>query len=336
VRLNAVVIRDTRRNLALYEDIIGQLDVPVAIIEINAAIIDLNATAARTLGADWLLRKTGANGYAQAGMDTGRVTAGTFGPGSPASQDATLAPGIGGSLSSLVTWDGFELLARFQALEEKGEARILSRPSVLTLDNVEAVLRNDQTFYVRVAGDQEVDLFNVSAGTTLQVTPHLIETPDQDRKIKLVVNISDGAVTAETVDGIPVINDSRINTQATILENQSLLVGGYTREADSTTRRATPWLSRIPLLGTLFRKDSRNREKRERLFLITPRVVSLAYEKNVDVTRIFHDLKTTGAADADAADLKDRLPEKPTAKPTAKPTEAPPPPTPEQQQEATP
>jgi len=44
----------------------------------------------------------------------------------------------------------------------------------MTLENVEAQLRDDQTIYARLAGYQQVDLFNVSAGVRLKVTPHLI------------------------------------------------------------------------------------------------------------------------------------------------------------------
>ena len=144
----------------------------------------------------------------------------------------------------------------------------------MTLSNVEAVFDNSRTFYVRVAGEREVDLFNITAGTALRVTPHVTREAAQTR-IRMLVNIEDGSVTGDTVEAIPVVERATINTQALIAEGQSLLVGGLTVDAQSNDTDQIPILGDIPLIGNLFKTNRRSEGRIERLFLITPRVANL-------------------------------------------------------------
>jgi type III secretion protein C len=138
---------------------------------------------------------------------------------------------------------------------------------------VEAVVEANTSFFVRIQGEFDVDLFNVQAGTTLRVTPHVMREVGRASRIRLLVNVEDGNLTDSSVDNIPVIDRSAINTQTMINEGESLLIGGLVR--DKTTKNVTkvPLLGDIPLLKYLFRYSSKRTEHTERLFLITPRLV---------------------------------------------------------------
>ena len=233
-------------------------------LEIEATIIDLNTDRLRELGINWRYTK-------------GRGSL-LFGKGD--SSDLLLAPttpagaitpiGVGGFVSA-VLGGANEFIARINALELQGAAKVVSSPQVLTLSNVEAVFDNSSTFFVRVAGRDDVDLFNVSAGTTLRVTPHVFKDNNQVR-IKMLVSIEDGALSSRTVDTLPVINRSAINTQALIFEGESLLVGGITRESNNDDATKVPFLGDLPVVGGLFRNTSSNKSRVERLFLIQPRL----------------------------------------------------------------
>jgi type III secretion protein C len=165
-----------------------------------------------------------------------------------------------------------KFIARIRALESQGAARIVSKPHVITLSDVEAILDTTSTFFVRIAGDEEVDLFNVSVGTTLRVTPHVFDA-DDGPQIKLLVTIEDGSTSDRQVDSIPIIDRSTVNTQALIKAGQSLLIGGLVRESKSSTVRKVPILGNIPVLGALFRSNGTSSNRVERMFLITPRLV---------------------------------------------------------------
>jgi type III secretion protein C len=265
-RLNAVIVRDAPQRLAQYEQLINALDVEPQPLEIEATIIDIDTDRMRELGINW--RLTGSRG--------------SFLFGNGTSSDLTLnggtAPiditpsGKGGFLSA-VLGGGNELALRLNALQEQGAAKIVSSPQVLTLSNVEATFDTSRTFYVRVAGREEVDLFAVSAGTTLRVTPHVFKDRDQVR-IKMLVSIDDGAISQQQVDQIPVVERASVNTQALIFEGESLLVGGLTRESTRNGVTKVPLLGDLPLIGNLFRSTSDSNARTERMFLIVPRLAA--------------------------------------------------------------
>ena len=253
---NAVVIRDRADRMPAYERLIETLDVEPLMVEIEATIIDVNTARLRQLGIEWRASGSDAAGLVDL---------------AGAADIATAPAGAGGGIVSLVLGDRSRFIARVRALEEQGAAHIVSKPHVITLANVEALLDNTSTFFVRVEGEEEVDLFNVSVGTALRVTPHVLEGPS-GTNIKLLVSIEDGSTSDREVDSIPVIDRSTINTQALVGEGQSLLIGGLIRESNEDSVSKVPLLGDIPGIGALFRNKARSTRQDERLFLITPRV----------------------------------------------------------------
>jgi type III secretion protein C len=169
------------------------------------------------------------------------------------------------------------LLARVSALATEGKARFVANPKVMTLDNVEALLENVNTVHVPVQGVQAVDLFDVSAGTSLRVTPLIVQEGEL-RRFKLAVQIDDGNFIGAPTPGNPVpqLRRSSIGTQAFINEGESLLIAGYTIEGESEREVGVPGLSKIPALGRLFKHTEKTRSRTERLFMLTPRLVQNA------------------------------------------------------------
>lgn len=288
-RMNAIIVRDVPERMAFYEQIIKALDVKPALVEIEARVIEVSEDAIDTLGVDWRAR----SGSASLALSPGNVSnaAGT-GTGSTAATGAAIngiptintsgltaplvIPGSqlpqGGVITTVLGDSGRFLMARVSALADHGKASVLSTPRVLTLDNVEAVLENLNTFYVPVAGNLDVGLYNVSAGTSLRVTPLLV-TEDGRTQIKLAIRIEDGGITQQSVGTLPVVQRTTITTQAFINEGESLLIGGYKSEVHNTTRVGIPGLSAIPVLGALFRREQKEKSHMEHLFMLTPRVV---------------------------------------------------------------
>lgn len=264
-RLNAVIVRDAPERMAQYEQLIHALDVEPQSLEIEATIIDVNTDRLRELGINWRLSGDRASML----FGNGTSSDGLLQPGTPVGAITSLAKG--GSLSAVLGRDT-QFIARITALQEQGAARVVSSPQVITLSNVEAMFDTSKTFYVRVAGRDEVDLFNVSAGTTLRVTPHVFKDRDEVR-IKLLVHIDDGALTQQQVDQIPVVERSSIQTQALIFEGESLLIGGLVRETTSDGVTKVPMLGDLPVVGNLFRSSRENRTRMERMFMISPRLV---------------------------------------------------------------
>lgn len=264
-RSNAIIVRDIPERLSMYDKLIASLDIEPIMVEIEATIVDVNITRLEQLGINWR-------------WVNGRNDV-LFGNGTNSdlnlNANQTITAAGRGAFVSTVLGAGYNFISRINALTSNGGARITSRPQVMTLSNVEAIFDNSSTFYVRVAGSYQVDLFNVSSGTGLRVTPHVFRDRDVNR-VKLLVNIEDGNISnTQAVDQIPVVERQTISTQAMVQEGESLLIGGLTR--DSTTRNTdkVPLLGDVPVVGHLFRSNTDTTARIERLVMITPRVITL-------------------------------------------------------------
>lgn len=264
IRSNAVVVYDLTSRMEIYETLIEKLDRPVDQIEISVSIINIRTNKIEDLGVSW-----------RAGSKSNGITGfGDMPDGAePDGAGIGLALGNGVSFSTVLNSASNHVFARLNMLTEEGEAQILSRPSVVSTDNMEAILDNSSTFYVRVAGTDEVDLFPISVGSVLKVTPHVIKDNSQT-SIHLEINIEDGQQTQDRVDNIPTIQNSTISTRAIVRENQSLLIGGYHFDTMVSSESRVPILSSIPIFGNLFKRTHEEHTRMARLFLITPRIIN--------------------------------------------------------------
>lgn len=253
--LNAVLVWDLPSRKPDYTAVISELDVPTRQVEINVTILDVNANALREWAADLAI----GSGAARVQVNA----AGTIG------SDGSSAAGN----SSMVLWATDRLSLRLRVLESRGQAQVMSRPSILTQDNHAAVLDMSQSVYVRLVGERTTDLRSVSAGTMLRVTPSVLGD-DKDANIRVTLDIDDGALGDNTsASSDPRVGNSSVSTQAVVRPGESLVVGGYRRQNSQTAHSRVPGLDSVPLLGWLFRGDSVISEERERLFIVTARVL---------------------------------------------------------------
>ncbi len=270
-RVNAVLVSDAAYRMPYYAQVIKDLDKPVELVEIHAAIVDIDTDFKRELGIAFQGAANNSDGWSGGGTISGSATNGTGMP------SAGVIDSAGMTLSTIYTHGSDFFLARIQALEANNEARVLGRPSVLTVDNIQATLENTTTYYVEVEGYQAVDLYKVEAGTVLRVTPHIIRE-NGETSIKLAVNVQDDQDNSSSVttnSGVPPIKQTKINTQAIVNAGQSLLIGGYYYEQKGEDESGVPVLMHIPVIGNLFKTKAKQSKRMERLILITPRIVKL-------------------------------------------------------------
>lgn len=308
VRRNAVVIRDVRENMPSYVKAISQLDVPVRVIEISAAIVDLAIGTTRSLGLNSIgvgvagqggigasatgrqgilvddaaavtqLADAKANNLTNPNVLSSPILSRAADAASVADAPNILASGVFGTT---------QIMASINALEQQNKARTLSRPTILTLDNFGASISRQETFYVNSTGQYVSNLFNVSTGLNLQVIPHVTIEGKKER-IYLQVKIEDGQLGARQVTSIPTVQQSSLTTQAMMKRDQSLLIGGLFLKVDKKQSSGYPWLQRIPVLGYLFSVKGRVDDMVERIFVITPRIVELDAKDLGDYSKYFH------------------------------------------------
>ena len=181
----------------------------------------------------------------------------------------------------MALWASDRLQVRLRALESRGEAQIMSRPSVLTLNNVGALLDMNQSAHIKLVGERTSDLPPFTAGTLLKVTPSIIGDDAAGnglQGIRDTLDIEDGQtldVAGQRSQGgdSPRTSNSAVSTEAVVRPGESLVVGGYRRQDRQVVDKRVPGLSSIPVFGALFRGDSAINDERERLFILTARAL---------------------------------------------------------------
>ncbi|KQM52836.1 secretin [Pseudomonas sp. Leaf15] len=246
VRNNAILIYDLPERQAMYRELITQLDVARKLVEIDAIILDIERTQLNAFGVTW-------------GFQNSRFYGSTG-----------VAPG---TTSQLVIENREGFFANVRALEARGLATLVSNPSVLTLENQPAVIDFNRTRYL-VAGTENATILPVTVGTSFQVLPRVI-TSRGSHQINLVVDIEDGNFNEITPSLKELdVRRGKVSTQAVMAEKRSLVIGGFHVSNNTDTQNKVPVLGSIPLLGkALFSSTERLNSRRERLFILTPRVI---------------------------------------------------------------
>ncbi|WP_161569658.1 secretin N-terminal domain-containing protein [Veronia nyctiphanis] len=176
IRNNALLVYAPKSKRTEFENIITAIDIPAELIEINAIIIDVERSSLLEAGLEW--------GVTRDDTEFG-FNASQFNPFIPAN-----------SAASFFIKNADKFFANLRFLETQGDASIVANPSVLTQNNLPAVIDLNQTEFLTASAERAVQVLPVTAGTSLRVTPHLIETKSGDL-VQLDVTIEDGTVLGE-------------------------------------------------------------------------------------------------------------------------------------------
>jgi type III secretion protein C len=253
VRTNSIVIFDLANKRAYYQKLIDSLDEPQQLVQIEAYIVDVDRDRISELG-------------------VGAAVAGNSGFGILDATGVLKSPVVGAS--TFVVGNLGNFIARVNALESDGQARVLAKPSVITLENLVAVLDLSQTVYLKATGERVATIEPVTAGMLLRVTPR-VTVNKAGVEVHLTVDIEDGKISDTGVGSDSAsVQRSTISTQAVLHNEQSLIIGGYNADSSSRQDRGVPVLSRIPVLGALFSGSKSHEQTRQRLFILTPRLIT--------------------------------------------------------------
>jgi type IV pilus assembly protein PilQ len=281
-RTNTLIITDLRERLTLANDLIGTLDRAQPQVEIEARIVQTNKDYARALGVQWgfngnanaALGNTSPLAFPNSGALGGRV-GGTQGPTGATLQPTSVNLGVPGASSAIGLALGsvngaFGLDVALSALERSGNGRLLSTPRVTTQNNVAAEMTQGVQIPIQTVANNTVTVSFKDAALTLKVTPQITAANTVIMQIS-VENASPDF--SRAVNSIPPINTQRANTQVLVSDGQTTVIGGIYVSQEQYASDRTPVLSRLPLLGWLFKRDTLNDQSTELLIFITPRII---------------------------------------------------------------
>ena len=267
-RLNAVVVRDVKSRMGMYEKLISELDVPQKLVEIDVTVVELSKKDAL----DWQLSLAYSTRHGHSDIGAGQNAANLFSP------EALAGKGLAGALTHIHS--AYTLATSLTALRDKGKARSISRTSLLTVNNLAAEMTDTQSYHAKVVGTEVATLEEVSAGTKLQIKPRILPSNSTNvpNQVWLSLELDDGGFESITVDAMPMTRASTLQTQTAVFENESIMLAGYLRDIEESAGWGIPWLRDIPWIGWLFGGASTRKETVQRMFIFTPHVVDLDQE----------------------------------------------------------
>ncbi|MGE5245051.1 MAG: type IV pilus secretin PilQ [Betaproteobacteria bacterium] len=282
-RTNTLIITDLPDHIQTATNLINTLDKPQPQVEIEARIVQTNKNYARALGVQWgfngLVSPTLGNttnlAFPNSGSLGGRTGVTQGGGAAGSAQPTGVNLPVTGATSAVGLQLGsvngaFNLDVALSALESSGNARLLSTPRVSTQNNVEAEIQQGIQIPIQVVANNTVTVSFKDAALTLKVTPQITSANT------VIMNIAVENASPDfnrAVNGIPPINTQRANTSVLVSDGQTTVIGGIYTSNSSTAEDRTPGLSRIPLLGWLFKRDTVTDQNSELLIFITPRII---------------------------------------------------------------
>jgi type IV pilus assembly protein PilQ len=284
-RTNSMVISDIPSKFPAIDALIKQLDKKIRQVEIEARVIAANRDFLRDVGIQW---------GAIMGNNSQNKIAGAL-PGNPFSR--TPAPsvsvpptsGSGGSpnavplnvnlaasaaTSSLYTAIGFSsnfiLDTIITAAERHGNARLLSKPKILTQDNIEGFVQQGVKIPVQTTINNTISVQFFDFALKLKVTPQITE----EGTIMLNVNIENSTPDfSRTVQGVPTVNTQETRTTILVNNGGTVVVGGVLIDNEQINIRQVPGFGNIPLIGNLFKERSVTKTTQELVFFLSPKIL---------------------------------------------------------------
>ena len=274
----SIIVRGHEPDLDTIDAVIREIDVKTKQVLIEAFIIDATSTFAKALGA-----RVGAMSVSDrigegkgtttiSGMTSGGNAAATAGDIALGSAAGTISnQGISGTsgIGILRQIGARALKVEIEALETLGLSKTLSQPSVFTLNNQEATITQGTQIAYQTTADGTTTTEFKEAALSLTVTPSIIG--DGNVLLDIQVN-NDSPVTVAGSDE-PGIKTNSIVTKLLVSDGDIVVIGGIKKNTTNNTNSKTPGVSKVPVIGNLFKSKNNSDELVELLIFIAPRVI---------------------------------------------------------------
>ncbi len=267
-RLNQLIITDQKAEISKIKAVVRQLDKPAEQVEIAAYIVAAFDDFAKELGVNWGLSYQSGSQNIGGNIADEQGGTGNFGGnlGALTSLGVSL-PNF--SMAYMVLGSGLNLGLELSAMQSGGRGEIISNPIVLTTSRKSAYIKQGSEIAYSTSSNEGTNTQFKEAVMELNVTPQI--TPD--RKIMIDVFISKDEISGYTQKGEPVISKKELRTQAIVTHGETIVLGGIYEYENIEGTQEVPFLSQLPFIGRLFKKEIEQRKKAELLIFISPRIV---------------------------------------------------------------
>ncbi len=290
-RTNTLIVKDVQEALLRAEGIVRNLDTQTPEVLIEARIVEAATSFARQVGIQWggniNMAPTFGNptglifpnilAVAGAADDPSAPTSGLQGVSTPnfaVNMPAPIGLNNGGGLGFIFGSAGgaANLNLRLSAAENSGTIKTISSPRVVTVDNVDASISQGVSIPFSQTSAAGVSTSFIEARLELRVTPHVTQEGSIQMKISATNNQPNPQLTGS--NGQPSISRREARTEVLVRDGETTVIGGIYTRRNAEAWNEVPVLSKIPVLGWLFKKKAISDDRTELLVFITPRIVN--------------------------------------------------------------
>ncbi len=257
---NSLIIRTVPPNLPLIRETIEALDKRPAQVLLEVLVVEIALGRSQQFGVDWSFLS---------GTTSTRF-------GTPVAPDSSSL--IDDFIFRVISLDRYRVRAVLRALATKFDVRVLSTPEILATNNREAhILVGSKVPFVvstRLGNDIAIDrtVQFQDVGTNLTIVPTINE--DDYVSVQILQEVS--TLTSQTIPSAlnaPVISTREASTRATIRDGQTVVIGGLIGNTDEYSDSGIPFLKDIPVIGSLFKRQTRSRSRTELAIFVTPHII---------------------------------------------------------------
>ena len=290
-RTNTLVVKDVQDSLLRAEGIVRNLDTQTPEVLIESRIVEASTSFSRSVGIQWggnvsfspvtgnptglvfpnVLQVAGAADDSASPLNgLGGLTQPNFAVNMPAPIGLNSGAGLGFVFGS--AGGAANLNLRLSAAENSGTIKTISSPRVVALDNVESSIGQGVSIPFSQVSAAGVNTTFIEAKLELKVTPHVTQEGSIQMKIAATNNQPNPQLTGS--NGQPSISRREAKTEVLVRDGDTTVIGGIYTRVNSESWTEVPVLSRIPILGWLFKKKAVQDSRTELLIFITPRIVN--------------------------------------------------------------
>lgn len=250
-RLRQLWVKDDAEHIEKITAIVKKLDLPAKQVLIKARIVNIDTHSLRELGVSFsthTIDKT-RDGFI---MDLPHATS-----------NEIMMPLVKLKANALID-------LKLSALEQTGHAQILAKPELTTINRKTAFIQSgEEVPYEEKTQSGGTSITFKKAALQLQVTPEILP----NNKILLKLSVNQDKISTINVAGAPAIHTQKIKTQVLVNNQQTIALGGIFEEMRDRNQKRTPILSKIPILGFLFRHRFHAFEHKELIIFVTPSIL---------------------------------------------------------------
>jgi type IV pilus assembly protein PilQ len=270
-RTNTLIISDVASQIPIIQAVLDKLDTKTKQVAIEARIVLANSSFQRTLSAALLGTISNRSGSTIGAGQTGTGASITPSTTPPPSFTIPQNPTAGFGTVAITNFSQRYMIdAAIAAAEIRSQAKTISRPSIITQNNVEGMVQQGTQIPVQTNINNTIAVQYVNATLQLTVTPQV--TDDGHIFLKIAVqNASPGTI---VVNASVSINIQQATTQVLVPDGGTVVFGGVTVTQRQNSVTQIPVLGNIPVLGHLFKSTNVQDTDQELLFFISPRLLT--------------------------------------------------------------